>query len=112
SVFSSYLIIFFSFSSRRRHTRFSRDWSSDVCSSDLPYKPLLDKALTLCAQPPGSVIVLDRGLADAPRQAGRDLDYAELRARHQEIGRASCRERGYIPWCGGSAIAYSERPQQ
>src|SRR5690606_18567989 len=24
------------FSSRRRHTRFSRDWSSDVCSSDLP----------------------------------------------------------------------------
>src|SRR5690606_40834818 len=29
-----YIIDFF-FSSRRRHTRFSRDWSSDVCSSDL-----------------------------------------------------------------------------
>src|SRR2546429_3071114 len=28
-------IIFFFFSSRRRHTRCSRDWSSDVCSSDL-----------------------------------------------------------------------------
>src|SRR5215475_207403 len=27
-------MVFF-FSSRRRHTRFSRDWSSDVCSSDL-----------------------------------------------------------------------------
>src|SRR5207302_7563808 len=27
-------VVFF-FSSRRRHTRFSRDWSSDVCSSDL-----------------------------------------------------------------------------
>src|SRR5690606_40328673 len=27
--------ISFFFSSRRRHTRFSRDWSSDVCSSDL-----------------------------------------------------------------------------
>src|SRR5690606_12152741 len=26
---------FFFISSRRRHTRFSRDWSSDVCSSDL-----------------------------------------------------------------------------
>src|SRR5437870_12848772 len=26
----------FSFSSRRRHTRWPRDWSSDVCSSDLP----------------------------------------------------------------------------
>src|SRR5690606_40325027 len=24
---------------RRRHTRFSRDWSSDVCSSDLPTLP-------------------------------------------------------------------------
>src|SRR6266511_850207 len=29
------LICCFFFSSRRRHTRFSRDWSSDVCSSDL-----------------------------------------------------------------------------
>src|SRR5690606_39629009 len=28
-------LFFFFFSSRRRHTRFSRDWSSDVCSSDL-----------------------------------------------------------------------------
>src|SRR5690606_39567816 len=29
------MVCFFFFSSRRRHTRFSRDWSSDVCSSDL-----------------------------------------------------------------------------
>src|SRR5690606_40604589 len=28
-------VYLFFFSSRRRHTRFSRDWSSDVCSSDL-----------------------------------------------------------------------------
>src|SRR5260370_30385185 len=28
--------VFFFFSSRRRHTRFKCDWSSDVCSSDLP----------------------------------------------------------------------------
>src|SRR5437868_11363702 len=27
--------LFFFFSSRRRHTRSKRDWSSDVCSSDL-----------------------------------------------------------------------------
>src|SRR5690606_39973773 len=31
-----YLLFLFFFSSRRRHTCFSRDWSSDVCSSDLP----------------------------------------------------------------------------
>src|SRR5438876_11906421 len=29
------LMIFFFFSSRRRHTRWTGDWSSDVCSSDL-----------------------------------------------------------------------------
>src|SRR6266853_1288547 len=29
------MLLFFFFSSRRRHTRFDCDWSSDVCSSDL-----------------------------------------------------------------------------
>src|SRR5207248_8154708 len=33
--------LFFIFSSRRRHTRSYGDWSSDVCSSDLPIKPLV-----------------------------------------------------------------------
>src|SRR2546427_8476901 len=32
---ASRLLIVFFFSSRRRHTRFDCDWSSDVCSSDL-----------------------------------------------------------------------------
>src|SRR5690606_39737025 len=32
---TSSLFLYYFFSSRRRHTRFSRDWSSDVCSSDL-----------------------------------------------------------------------------
>src|SRR3989449_10664902 len=32
---TSGFVLFFFFSSRRRHTRCSRDWSSDVCSSDL-----------------------------------------------------------------------------
>src|SRR5690606_40281670 len=36
-------VAFFFFSSRRRHTRFSRDWSSDVCSSDLA-----ERAASLC----------------------------------------------------------------
>src|SRR2546421_9451955 len=30
-----FVFFFFFFSSRRRHTRSDRDWSSDVCSSDL-----------------------------------------------------------------------------
>src|SRR5216683_7252512 len=36
--------MFFFFSSRRRHTRSDRDWSSDVCSSDLINKRLVDAA--------------------------------------------------------------------
>src|SRR2546421_9455316 len=36
-VTSRILFFFFFFSSRRRHTRSDRDWSSDVCSSDLIY---------------------------------------------------------------------------
>src|SRR2546430_11739467 len=36
--------VFFFFSSRRRHTRFDCDWSSDVCSSDLvECNPMLDE---------------------------------------------------------------------
>src|SRR3712207_8504013 len=38
-LFSRFVLVFF-FSSRRRHTRYWRDWSSDVCSSDL--NPLLE----------------------------------------------------------------------
>src|SRR5690606_39412828 len=50
----------FFFSSRRRHTRFSRDWSSDVCSSDLGPKQktrlILARFLWLKAQPLHSVL--------------------------------------------------------
>src|SRR5438093_8344017 len=35
-VIKSFCVLFFFFSSRRRHTRLVSDWSSDVCSSDLP----------------------------------------------------------------------------
>src|SRR5690606_41099343 len=38
--------VLFFFSSRRRHTRFSRDWSSDVCSSDLKFLSRLYSIMT------------------------------------------------------------------
>src|SRR5206468_8897044 len=43
--------LFFFFSSRRRHTRSDRDWSSDVCSSDLeaPMDDLLRALRTVAA---------------------------------------------------------------
>src|SRR5690606_40641220 len=42
-------LLFFFFSSRRRHTRFSRDWSSDVCSSDLEQAFELEHGAQACA---------------------------------------------------------------
>src|SRR6266700_5899040 len=50
-------ISLFFFSSRRRHTRFSRDWSSDVCSSDLTNETVFDE---LNAKPE-TLIVLGGG---------------------------------------------------
>src|SRR5438445_9089998 len=38
----------FFFSSRRRHTRYWRDWSSDVCSSDLGVETGVDVDLHAC----------------------------------------------------------------
>src|SRR5687768_15759680 len=48
-------VVFFFFSSRRRHTRCSRDWSSDVCSSDLVP---LDKVTLLGLRIPRVVLIL------------------------------------------------------
>src|SRR2546430_6642823 len=39
------MFLFFFFSSRRRHTRFDCDWSSDVCSSDLHIGIVLQQSL-------------------------------------------------------------------
>src|SRR5699024_10374236 len=39
SITNSMIMSLFFFSSRRRHTRSKRDWSSDVCSSDLAHEP-------------------------------------------------------------------------
>src|SRR5207253_4669677 len=41
---------FFFFSSRRRHTRWPRDWSSDVCSSDLRAQPEIQVEVWLRAK--------------------------------------------------------------
>src|SRR5512143_2726885 len=49
----------------------------------VPYKHLVDEAIRLAAHPPRKVIIVNRGLdREMKVVAGRDLDYAELRARH------------------------------
>src|SRR5699024_11745089 len=82
------LVFLFFFSSRRRHTRSKRDWSSDVCSSDLP-------ARLAAATAPH----LRGGCGGQPCRCGpisvghRACGVGENR----QIGRASCRERGEMP---------------
>src|SRR5207245_5896632 len=91
----------FFFSSRRRHTRCYRDWSSDVCSSDLPAierlasqgdprrfsfpRPMRDEGYEFSFS----------GLKTAVLRAVRASDDLD-----REIGRASCRERAER-WGGG-----------
>ena len=48
----------------------------------VPYKGLLDEAITLAAHKPARVLMVDRGLAPFARVAGRDADYGELRRKH------------------------------
>src|SRR6266513_278371 len=70
---------FFFFSSRRRHTRSKRDWSSDVCSSDLDLRR---------PHAGGEHHVL-RGRPAAPRH-----DAARSRSEERRVGK-ECRSR----WC-------------
>src|SRR5690625_8000603 len=99
----------FFFSSRRRHTRWPRDWSSDVCSSDLdddrfPYQLVEVTRIDLSATeirrrigvgesvrylvPDPVLEVIERaGLYQDRERIGHD-------AGHREIGRASCRGGG------------------
>jgi propionyl-CoA synthetase len=48
----------------------------------VPYKHLLDEAIALAKFPPSRVLMVNRGLATAAMVAGRDVDYAKLRAEH------------------------------
>src|SRR6266542_6743165 len=59
---------FFFFSSRRRHTRCYRDWSSDVCSSDLG-----GGALSRVVDDDATAPAVDGGV-DALEAAGRQID--------------------------------------
>src|SRR5690606_41136771 len=80
------ICVWFFFSSRRRHTRFSRDWSSDVCSSDLRHTAYFGGG----------------GRAEVERQLGyllcrdktpRGLTQTDERSEERRVGK-ECRSRG------------------
>src|SRR5258707_7736491 len=84
------------FSSRRRHTRYWRDWSSDVCSSDLARAQLaFGRDFFVPA-------TLEHGAASAPKQCGEGIQLVEngsefasdfpLRSEERRVGK-ECRSR-------------------
>src|SRR4051794_41647995 len=95
---------FFFFSSRRRHTRWTGDWSSDVCSSDL--LPFLSSWRDWFPWGAGHG-PLGR-LRNSPAvwtryQGGRAGSESPRRLRGPcQIGRASCRERVEISVVAGA----------
>src|SRR5207245_5112360 len=103
--------------SRRRHTRCYRDWSSDVCSSDLTQ---VLAAITDRPQPSPQRLTRQLGVGHAFIQAThnplggaalgwirelsfRDQTEKEFYGQTIQIGRASCRERGES--CSGGSAA-------
>src|SRR6266487_5298800 len=64
----------FFFSSRRRHTRWTGDWSSDVCSSDLGEVMVLGGRLRCADRVTDLDVAETPELADLPRGDRRPLD--------------------------------------
>src|SRR5690625_6789752 len=81
------VLVFFFFSCRSRHTRWPRDWSSDVCSSDL-----VELRSTSALLAGGTPAHLPRAARRPRPPAHRALRGARERL-PPEIGRASWRER-------------------
>src|SRR5256886_9180790 len=92
-----YIGVFFFFSSRRRHTRFDCDWSSDVCSSDLNLPQSINFASRVGGRQyaQGGQNVTEAYECDFVYYPNHDylLCAAARGGNVQKIGRASCRER-------------------
>src|SRR5256886_5101021 len=93
---AAWLFVFF-FSSRRRHTRFDCDWSSDVCSSDLS----ATATLALCGRQALKGLDgtrFEKGamggspFAGTLRQASVQQDLAGRRSEERRVGK-ECRSR-------------------
>src|SRR2546427_2819379 len=117
------MVLFFFFSSRRRHTRFDCDWSSDVCSSDLlekkdpsaavsdPVKPItyyLDRTIPLEWRPyvRDGILEWNRAFEEAGiRNAIQVLDAPDDSLWSAEDARYST-----VRWMANNAFTYAIGP--
>src|SRR5207237_5371508 len=98
-----FCVSFFFFSSRRRHTIFKCDWSSDVCSSDLAAadavgRPARVAGLAGAGRPPEDQRPEPVGQQHPPQQLAfaEELFLADELVEAAQIGRASCREKWWM----------------
>src|SRR5699024_11511203 len=100
---TQWLHVLFFFSSRRRHTRSKRDWSSDVCSSDLLNRSTDYAIQMLLYLAKEGKTVSSSKLAASMGVSHRYLLHISSKLRAAgfiQIGRASCRERVEGPGVG------------
>src|SRR5688572_32442121 len=89
---------FFFFSSRRRHTRFDCDWSSDVCSSDLDARhisqpPAIQHDSSRASGREGEQLDLGGdGVSRRERALERDHQIRTVRSEERRVGK-ECRSR-------------------
>src|SRR5437660_8343261 len=93
------VIFVFFFSSRRRHTRWPRDWSSDVCSSDLTTSQVAAMAAAPVAKESmasrlrrASAAVNNVSHAGTAKSRTRNWPPAETRSEERRVGK-ECRSR-------------------
>src|SRR3989449_6271422 len=90
------ILVFFFFSSRRRHTRCSRDWSSDVCSSDLheslrAYMAAETTPTSYYGNTPKFLVSYLKSMYGAAATADNDFGY-DWRSEERRVGK-ECRSR-------------------
>src|SRR3712207_5425962 len=89
------MMMCFFFSSRRRHTRYWRDWSSDVCSSDLndgtrvdgvlsPYDGL-SRGIITALQNAGYGPTIEGGAKPMPIVTGQDAEIASVKLINDDV---------------------------
>ena len=100
-------VVFGGFASNSLATRIDDATPKLIISADagsragkrIPYKPLLDEAIRLASHKPATVLLVDRGMAPMDMVAGRDVDYASLRAQHMDA-------RVPVTWLESNEMSY------
>src|SRR3712207_8184531 len=83
--------MFVFFSSRRRHTRYWRDWSSDVCSSDLAYSATALRRVWRAQDFSNYMTQLLHDLGHGPFHRGLQLARLEYLSRSEAAARSLAR---------------------